>query len=104
MATYKKTTLTINDEVFNGYNVEDLDDTFRGLRIVLIPGWGWHAYEASTARSLMPRSWRPAHNNKTRDSTLSILREYYGNLSESTWDLIQKNVDYDLEKPENKGV
>ena len=59
MLKFKRTTITINgDEELKGYSVEGLDTRiFRGLKVVLVKGWGWKAYEATTALSLMPRSW-----------------------------------------------
>ena len=77
--------------------MEDLDTRiFRGLKVVLVKDWGWKAYEATTALSLMPRSWPGRYSNKTREGVLQIVANFLSNSPEAVWEVIQKRLDYDL--------
>ena len=98
MLRFKRTTITINgDEELTGYTVEGLDNSiFRGLKVVLVKDWDWKAYEATTALSLMPRSWPGCYSNKTREGVLQIVANFLSNSPEAVWEVIQKRLDYDL--------
>ena len=81
-----------------GYSVEGLDTRiFRGLKVVLVKGWGWKAYEATTGISITPSSWAGGYSNKTREGILQILSNFLSNAPESGWTRIQEKLDYDLE-------
>ena len=104
MLKFKRTTITINDdEILKGYSVEGLDtQIFRGLKIILVKDWDWTAYEATTARPLMPRSYPDSYSNKTRIGVLQIVANYLSNSPEAVWEIIQKRLDYDLIIPKVK--
>ena len=98
MLRFKRTTIKVDNKETKGYAVEDLDThIFRGLKVVLVKGWGWKAYEATTALSLMPRSWPGCYSNKTREGVLQIVANFLSNSPEAVWEVIQKRLDYDLE-------
>ena len=98
MLRFKRTTITINGEENRGYKVEGLDTRiFRGLKVVLVKGWGWKAYEATTGISITPPSWAGGYSNKTREGILQILSNFLSNAPESGWTRIQEKLDYDLE-------
>ena len=99
MLKFKRTTITINgDKETKGYKVEGLDTRiFRGLKVVLVKGWGWKAYEATTGISITPSSWAGGYSNKTREGILQILSNFLSNAPESGWTRIQEKLDYDLE-------
>lgn len=97
MLKFKRTTITINGEENRGYSVEGLDThIFRGLKVVLVKGWGWKAYEATTGISITPPSWAGGLSNKTREGILQILSNFLSNAPESGWTRIQEKLDYDL--------
>ena len=98
MLRFKRTTITINGEENRGYSVEGLDTRiFRGLQVILVKGWGWKAYEATTGISITPSSWAGSYSNKTREGILQILSNFLSNSPEAVWEVIQKRLDYDLE-------
>ena len=106
MFKFKPTTITINgDEKLKGYTVEGLDPSiFRGLKIILVKSWDWEAYEATTALSIMPRSYPGGYSNKTRKGTLQIIANHLSSSPEAVWEVIQKRLNYDLIIPKiNKG-
>ena len=97
MLRFKRTTIKVDNKETKGYAVEDLDThIFRGLKVVLVKDWGWKAYEATTALSLMPRSWPGCYSNKTREGVLQIVANFLSNSPEAVWEVIQKRLDYDL--------
>ena len=102
MLKFRKTTIAINGaERRKGYRVIGLDARiFRGLRVVVVRckfgRSAWYAYEATTGRSLMPRSWAGSQSNKTREGIIQIVANSLSNAPESLWARIQQELDYDL--------
>ncbi len=100
MLTFKRTTLTINDEETQGYSVEGLDNRiFRGLQVVLVKhSQRWNAYEATTGLSITPPSWAGGYSNKTRKGILQIVSHFLSNAPQSGWTRMQEQLDYKLQK------
>ena len=102
MLTFKKTTIQINGaERRTGYRVIGLDPCiFRGLRVVVVRCTfgrsAWYAYEATTGRSIMPRSWAGSYSNTTREGLVQILSNHLRNAPQALWDAVQADVDYCL--------
>ena len=103
MLKFRQTRIKINgDAVRKGYSVVGLDTRiFRGLQVVVVRcRFGrreWYAYEATTGRSLMPRSWAGSYSNKTREGIIQIVSNHLKNAPQALWDAIQEKVDYNLE-------
>lgn len=103
MLKFRKTTIKINGaERRKGYRVAGLDARiFRGLQVVVVKcKFGrreWYAYEATTGRSLMPRSWAGSYSNKTREGIIQIVSNHLKNAPQALWDAIEEKVDYTLE-------
>ena len=103
MLTFKKTTIAINGaERRTGYRVAGLDPCiFRGLRVVVVRCTfgrrAWYAYEATTGRSIMPRSWAGSYSNTTREGLVQILSNHLRNAPQALWDAGQADVDYNLD-------
>lgn len=102
MLKFRQTTIKINGaERRKGYRVIGLDARiFRGLQVVVVKcRFGrreWYAYEATTGRSLMPRSWAGGQSHKTRAGIIQIVANALSNAPESLWTRIQQELDYDL--------
>lgn len=103
MVKFKRTTIKVNgDTVRKGYSVIGLDARiFRGLRVVVVRckfgRSAWYAYEATTGRSIMPRSWAGSYSNKTREGIIQIVSNHLKNAPQALWDAIEEKVDYNLE-------
>ena len=102
MLKFRRTTIKINGtERRTGYRVIGLDARiFRGLRVVVVRCTfgrrAWYAYEATTGRSIMPRSWAGGYSNTTREGIIQIVANALSNAPESLWARIQREIDYDL--------
>ena len=98
MLTFKRTTITINDEELKGYSVQGLGKCFRGLQVAVVKdGDRWYVHEATTGMDLTPRSWAGGLSNKTRAGIIQIVAIHLQNAPVEMWKQAQAQLDYDLE-------
>lgn len=107
---FKKGVATIEGKRTDGYHVINPGKVFRGLKVfVAKPVFPnrkinrWYAYEETTGTTLTPDSWQGGLSNHTRAGVMEIVAKKLSETSEFFWEIAQKRLDYQLEKPEGAG-
>ena len=98
---FKKSSIIINKDSVNGYNVINPGPNFRGLKVFLINSEGhWFAYEKTTGSPLTPGSYAGGLSNRTRAGVMQIVDIFLEQLPEVRWESIEKKLPYPLKKGE----